>query len=77
MSINGPITPAGSNPSATFITPAVSASRLVKGVVDAVLHQDAVGADAGLTGIALFRGNGGLLVSIGAQWLKRLGRAPI
>ena len=30
MSISGPITAPGSNPSATFIAPAVSASRLVK-----------------------------------------------
>jgi hypothetical protein len=28
-----------------------------EGVVDAVLHQDAVGADAGLAGVALFRGD--------------------
>jgi hypothetical protein len=30
MSIGGPITAPGSKPSATFIAPAVSASRLVK-----------------------------------------------
>jgi hypothetical protein len=30
MSINGPITAPGSKPSATFMAPAVSASRLVK-----------------------------------------------
>ena len=30
---------------------------LGEGVVDAVLHQDAVGADAGLAGIAVFRGD--------------------
>src|SRR5581483_514392 len=30
---------------------------LGKGVVDSVLHQDAVGADAGLPGIAVFRGD--------------------
>jgi hypothetical protein len=30
MSIKGPITAPGSNPSATFIAPAVSARRLVK-----------------------------------------------
>lgn len=29
-----------------------------KGVVDAVLHENAVGADAGLTGIAVFGGDG-------------------
>src|SRR5947208_11046776 len=57
MSINGPITAPGSNPSATFIAPAVSARRLGERVVDAVLHQDAAGADAGLPGIAIFRGD--------------------
>ena len=31
---------------------------LGEGVVDAVLHQDAVGADAGLAGMAIFRGDG-------------------
>jgi hypothetical protein len=30
---------------------------LGEGVVDAVLHQDAVGADAGLPGISIFRGD--------------------
>ena len=30
---------------------------LGKGVIDAVLHQDAVGAHAGLAGIAIFRGD--------------------
>jgi ParB family chromosome partitioning protein len=30
---------------------------LGKGVIDAVPHQDAVGADAGLAGIAVFRGD--------------------
>jgi len=33
---------------------------LGKGVIDAVLHQDAVGAHAGLAGIAVFRGDGTL-----------------
>ena len=33
---------------------------LGEGVVDAVLHQDPVGADAGLAGIAIFRGDGTL-----------------
>jgi hypothetical protein len=32
---------------------------LGEGVVDAVLHQDEVGADAGLPGIAVFRGDAG------------------
>ena len=31
-----------------------------EGVVDAVLHQDAVGADAGLAGVAVLRGHGAL-----------------
>jgi hypothetical protein len=42
MSISGPITAPGSNPSATFIAPAVG-EALRERVVDAVLHQDAVG----------------------------------
>ncbi len=33
---------------------------LGEGVVDVVLHQDAVGADAGLAGIPVFRGDGTL-----------------
>jgi hypothetical protein len=33
---------------------------LGEGVVDAVLHQDTVGADAGLAGVAVFRGDGAL-----------------
>jgi hypothetical protein len=41
MSISGPITAPGSNPSATFMAPAVSARALGEGVVDAVLNQDA------------------------------------
>ena len=57
MLMSGPITAPGSNPSATFMAPAVSARRLGNGIVDAVLHQDAVGADAGLAGVAVFRGD--------------------
>jgi len=49
---------AGEKPhgAATFIAPAVSARTLGEGVVDAVLHQKPVGADAGLAGIPIFRG---------------------
>jgi len=36
---------------------------LGKGVVDAVPHQDAVGADIGLAGVALFRDDRALTVS--------------
>ena len=57
MSISGPITTPGSTPLPTFIAPAASARRLRERVVDAVLHQDAVGADAGLAGIAVLRGD--------------------
>jgi hypothetical protein len=56
MSISGPITAPGSNPSATFIAPAELGER----VVDAVPHQDAVGAHKGLAGIPIFRGDGAL-----------------
>jgi hypothetical protein len=33
---------------------------LGKGVMDAILHQNPVGADAGLTGVAVFRSDGKL-----------------
>src|SRR5258708_32767084 len=43
---------------------------LGKGVIDAVLHQDAVGAHAGLPGIAVFRGDGTLHRSLDIGLVK-------
>src|SRR6266852_2772988 len=60
MSISGPITAPGSNPSAIFNRTGGLGEALGEGVVDAVLHQDAVGAHTGLAGIPIFRGDGTL-----------------
>ena len=58
MLISGPIVGAGLHAGAD----GELLDRLDEGggeaVVDAGLHQDAVGADAGLAGIAIFRGHG-------------------
>jgi hypothetical protein len=55
ISISGPITARGANPSATFIAPPISARPFVKGAVNTILHQNAVGLDTGLAGIAVLR----------------------
>jgi hypothetical protein len=60
MSISGPITAPGSKPVGDFHRAGGLGESLGKGVIDAVLHQDAVGADAGLAGVAVFRGDGTL-----------------
>src|SRR5271167_2896418 len=52
MSISGPITAPGSNPVGDLHGTCGFGGALGEGVVDAVLHQDAVGAHTGLTGIA-------------------------
>jgi hypothetical protein len=54
VSMSGPITAPGSNPSATLIAAGGLGETPGEGVIDAVLHQDAVGVDAGLAGVAVF-----------------------
>jgi hypothetical protein len=56
MSISGPIT-ARLEPVGDLHRPGGLSEALGEGVVDAVLHQKAVGAHAGLAGVAVFRGD--------------------
>ena len=57
MSISGPIVDARFEAVADLHRADCLGESLGEGVVDAVLHQDAVGADAGLAGVAVFRGD--------------------
>src|SRR5215472_11112600 len=60
MSISGPITAPGSNPVGDLHGTRGLRQPLGEGVIDAVLHQNAVGAYAALSGVAVFRGDGTL-----------------
>ena len=57
MSIKRPDHRAGLEPVGDLHRAGGLGEALGEGVVDAVLHQDAVGADAGLAGIPIFRGD--------------------
>ena len=57
LSISGPMTAPGSNSSATLHRAGGLGEALGEGVIDTVLHQDPVGAHAGLAGVAVFRGD--------------------
>src|SRR5213082_1565383 len=54
MSISGPITAPRLEPVGDLHRTGGLGEALGKGVIDAVLHQDAVGADAGLPDVAVF-----------------------
>src|SRR5271156_3807812 len=86
MSINGPITAPGSKPAATFIARGLG-EALGEGVIDAVLHQDAVGTHIGLDGMPIFPGDGALdhrsisalsrpRTSISASFKRDFSKAP-
>jgi len=57
MSISGPITGARLEPVGDLHRAGGLGEPLGEGVVDAVLNQNPVGTDAGLTGVAVFRGD--------------------
>jgi hypothetical protein len=57
MSMSGPITRTRLEPVGDLHRAGRLGEALCERVIDAVLHQDAVGADAGLAGIAIFRGD--------------------
>src|SRR6266446_5000328 len=57
MSISGPITAPGLEPVGDLHRAGGLGEALRRPVIEAVLHQDAIGADAGLAGVPVFRGD--------------------
>src|ERR1700736_2661746 len=78
MPISGPITAPA--PTAGDLHRSGGLSKALRErVVDAVLHQNAVGADAGLAGVAIFRGDRQPLGGYAEQnrpWSNSVNRSP-